>query len=360
MVDSHNPQPTDGPIDDVDSAPAPDDKPTVRVHMHFSRATATCAGGLNTTRWWDEVGCPACLASRPEGEICDDPETAPKRVLGPPRRLPLPAQRFYPVAGLPRSGSTLLLNLLAQNPAFVATPTSGLIDLVKNARDGWTHNPNFQAEGIGACEPRIASALRGLIDGYHAADLAGDRLVFNKNRGWPQVLDVLDAVYGGPQRIILTLRDVRAVLASFEKLYRANPLKRHGFPAAAPIAVTAEGRARILLDPGNVVGAAINNVRDCVSRGPGRCVVVSYRRLADDPRAMLTALHGALGLAPFAYDPEHVEQKTHEDDGLHGWGDLHTIRGYVEPPTEVPWAGLYSDAFLAEVGAAYADIHALL
>ena len=35
---------------------------------------------------------------------------------------------------MPRSGSTLLQNIPAQNPCFLATPTSGLLELIFGAR----------------------------------------------------------------------------------------------------------------------------------------------------------------------------------------------------------------------------------
>ena len=38
-------------------------------------------------------------------------------------------------SSLPRSGSTLLQNLIAQNPEFYCTPTSGLGDLILNAKN---------------------------------------------------------------------------------------------------------------------------------------------------------------------------------------------------------------------------------
>lgn len=290
----------------------------------------------------------------------DDPESAPAPEPG--TAPPLPTQRVYYVAGLPRSGSTLLLALLAQNPQHRVTPTSGLVDLVLNVRNGWTHNPNFQAEGIQKAAPRIGSAIRGLIDGYHAGDLAGDRIVFNKNRGWPHAIDVLDAAYGAPQKVILCIRDVRAVIASFEKLYRANPLTRHGFPPDAPMAMTAEGRARILLAPGGVVGASINHIRDAIARGPrDRLLFVHYRLLTNRPRDMLAAVHATLGLPMFdGYKPDNVEPASAGDATIHGWGpSLHDVRGYVEPGSGVPWEGIYTDAFMREVAEAYADVSSL-
>ena len=37
--------------------------------------------------------------------------------------------KLFFVSGLPRAGSTILVNLLGQNPAHHVTPTSGMIEL---------------------------------------------------------------------------------------------------------------------------------------------------------------------------------------------------------------------------------------
>ena len=60
------------------------------------------------------------------------------------------------VAGLPRSGSTLLMNLLGQNPQNHVTPTNGLIDLIIRIRNTWAQNDTFKSQGLWkVVQPRI-------------------------------------------------------------------------------------------------------------------------------------------------------------------------------------------------------------
>ena len=54
-------------------------------------------------------------------------------------------KRIYFLAGLPRSGSTLLANILAQNPQIYVTPTSGIVDMLVQVRNSWDRNDAFQA-----------------------------------------------------------------------------------------------------------------------------------------------------------------------------------------------------------------------
>ena len=48
------------------------------------------------------------------------------------------------IAGMPRSGSTLLCNLLNMNPEFHATATSPVIDVLGNMRSTFSHNTTFK------------------------------------------------------------------------------------------------------------------------------------------------------------------------------------------------------------------------
>ena len=55
-------------------------------------------------------------------------------------------QTIFYQSSMPRAGSTLLQNLMGQNPAFHVTPTSGMIDLMLGARIGYNQNQaNFQS-----------------------------------------------------------------------------------------------------------------------------------------------------------------------------------------------------------------------
>ena len=58
-------------------------------------------------------------------------------------------KRLYFVAGLPRSGSTLLCNILMQNPAIYASATSGIPEVLRGIRDGWDLVSPFRAMRAG-------------------------------------------------------------------------------------------------------------------------------------------------------------------------------------------------------------------
>ena len=54
-------------------------------------------------------------------------------------------KEIFFINGMPRSGSTLLCNILAQNPEFHTTPTSGLSEIVKGIHEFWKTSPMIKA-----------------------------------------------------------------------------------------------------------------------------------------------------------------------------------------------------------------------
>lgn len=66
------------------------------------------------------------------------------------------------ISGLPRAGSTLLCNILAQNPRFHATATSGILEMLFRVRNGWDTVEEFRAMDDGqsmAAKRRVLAAM---------------------------------------------------------------------------------------------------------------------------------------------------------------------------------------------------------
>src|SRR5271155_615721 len=89
---------------------------------------------------------------------------------------------FYQ-SSMPRSGSTLLQNIMAQNPDFYVTPTSGLLELVYGARASYTGNAEFNAQDADAMKKAFLGFCRAGMEGYFRA-LTDKPYVIDKSRGW--------------------------------------------------------------------------------------------------------------------------------------------------------------------------------
>lgn len=247
------------------------------------------------------------------------------------------------VSGLPRSGSTLLCNVLAQNPRFHASGTSGLLDLLIGVRNHWQMIPELNAAPD---ETAKRSVLAAMLGSFHYTERP---VVFDKSRGWTSEIELLEHLLGRHVKVLVPVRDIRDVLASFEKLWRRNVLNRNTLDAASYLQCqTVEGRCQHWLRHDYPLGVAYGRIRDVLHRGLGnRLHFVHFERFTAQPMAELAAIYKFLGEPHFAHDVNHVEQVTRENDAVYGMGELHGIRSRIEP-VEPQWPavlGAFAEPF---------------
>jgi len=238
------------------------------------------------------------------------------------------------ISGLPRSGSTLLCNILAQNPRFYASQTSGMLDVLFGVRNQWDNLIEMKAMDQELSEQRKQAVLRGIMESFYA-DI--DRpVIFDKSRGWLAHLEMLELLLQRPARVLVPVRDLRDVLASFEKLYRAAAATRQSAAEGANYLgfQTVEQRLETWTKFDQPIGLAYNRIKDALQRGwRDRMFFVDYDRLCRAPERTLHDIYAFLEESWFEHDLEHVEQATWEDDTVHGFalGALHGIRNAVRP-----------------------------
>lgn len=234
---------------------------------------------------------------------------------------------FHCISGLPRSGSTLLCNVLNQNPRFRATPTSGLAPLLLQIQNLWNDAPELKASAT--AEDKI-NTLRGTLEGFHRA--IEQPVIFDKSRAWPCAYELLENILGYAPKVIVTYREIPAILSSCEKLFRKELKSPNSVAKWGQNMETLEARLTFWSDGSQLVGGAYSRTRDCVARGHrSQMHFVHFENLTTRPRETMQALYTFLGEEYFPHDFDNVEQTTHEKDEAHGFTDLHTIRAAVRP-----------------------------
>lgn len=242
-------------------------------------------------------------------------------------------KNFAFISGLPRSGSTLLCNILAQNPETkVSKATSGLHDVLFGVRNQWDRLIEHQAEGVDST--RLKRVLQGIFHGYLHDGFAYP-LVIDKGRGWLSLIEMLEFVLDKKCKIICPVRDLAEILASFEKLWRNTTAKTQwNFEKNDYFdAQTVEGRCAIWAHKDQPVGLAYNRVKDALQRGySDRMHFVEFNDLTSYPEKTLEGIYKFLNVANFKHDFDNVTQYTQEDDeNVHRIVGLHAIRPKVLP-----------------------------
>jgi sulfotransferase len=231
------------------------------------------------------------------------------------------------VSGLPRACSTLVCNLLAQNPAVHATATSPLHEIGYIARKVF-QTEEAKAVGGDVLEKMYFDYVRGGCS--HAFDSLTDRpIVADKCRSYIGHLDQLFQIW--PEaKVIVPVRDVRGIICSMEKIRRKHPSPFNGFEEANPANFTTiEKRVQGWLSSAPV-GIAIERLYDAATRFKDRLHFVNADKLTASPAQEMAKVWQYLGLEFDAHDFNNVEQYTKEYDVGWPYGD-HTIRSTVRP-----------------------------
>jgi sulfotransferase len=238
-------------------------------------------------------------------------------------------QTIHFISGLPRAGSTLLCNILAQNPRFHATHTSGCLEVLFGIRNQWDQFAEHQAHPDEAARLRVLQAVLGAYYGEDARPV-----VFDKSRGWLAHLEMAEQLLTRRAKVLVPVRNIPDVLASLETLHRETAKTRQP-PGEAKnyyLFQSVAGRCEYWCRADQMVGLARARILDALQRGfADRMHLVRFERLTEDPRETLRAIYAFLGEPPFEHDFQHVEQVTSEDDAVHGYVNLHVIRPRVTP-----------------------------
>jgi sulfotransferase len=236
-------------------------------------------------------------------------------------------EQIFFQSSMPRSGSTLFQNILGQNPDFYVTPTSGVLELVFGARANYSTSPEFQAQDSQLMEDGFKEFCHQGMRGFYNA-VTDCKYAMDKSRGWGVYRPFLESFYPNP-KIVCLVRDLRSVVASYEKIYRKNPLKHD------PIRDDSTGRGTIVhkrvdewMATTNTIGRAVERILETMRLGhDDKILFVKYEDLCLNPESEFKRIYNYLGVDEFKHDFENIEQITKEDDEVYGLtSDLHKIR----------------------------------
>lgn len=240
------------------------------------------------------------------------------------------SKTIHYTSGLPRACSTLLQNLLAQNPRVHATATSGVHEImylskafsktdefktIPDPKDGEAIYQNFMRAGIA-----------------NAFDSQTDRpVVVDKCRSWIGSANLLFQLFPDA-KLLVPVRDIRGVVSSMEKKFQQHPsFQLEGNQVDTQRIQTIEGRVQFFLDS-PPVGIAIQRIHELMRVHKDKVHFVHAEDLTSDPQGAMNRVWEYLGEEPFVHNTNNVEQYTQEHELGWPFGD-HAIQREVQPLT---------------------------
>lgn len=236
------------------------------------------------------------------------------------------------LTGLPRSGSTLVSNLLGNHPDIFSTPSSPLAHIINNIRETYSNDQFFMSQldhNYDYLYQKIGDSSRAYIeswqDKYH-------KFTIDKNRTWLNQIEVIRELYPN-FKMIITLRDLRQVYASMERRHRKTML-------ISPLGGghTVDSRAASFFDKDNgIAGSALNslqNLKDVPNIISGakeqHLFFLRYEDLIQNPEEVTSLLFQFIGVEEYKIDFNDIKQVTQESDSHYKFKYMHKINSKLE------------------------------
>jgi sulfotransferase len=223
--------------------------------------------------------------------------------------------RFVGVTGLPRAGSTLLCQLLAQHPGIHCEGhSSPLCNTLLGIRRMVSDDTFFLSQLDTAFESsyaHLASAMQSFLRGwYHDCQ---EHVVVDKNRAWLHAVELLLHIEPDA-RLIVCLRELGQVYGSIEAQHQRTILVDFIDHLAD---FDRFGRADMLFAKDKSIGApliSLHAVPDLPKAAQEHLYFLRFEDLMEQPTRCLSHVTAWLGLAPFEIDPNKLSIGIRESD----------------------------------------------
>jgi sulfotransferase len=247
---------------------------------------------------------------------------------------------YHFMAGLPRSGSTVLSAILNQNPEIYASPQTDLIGMLFELE---SKIPSYESYRAKLMHNNFASVLYGMANNFYAP--IDKPVIIDKNRGWgtPYNWDNLSLYVNPEGKVILTIRPILEVLASFIKVAQKTNKATANMPYLNNNLWVTHYRDITDAQVDNIMAAngemdrAIFSIANLVNNHKEKVKVVWFDDLLNKPQETLNGIYDFLELKRFEHNFNNIKSLDNHDD-LAGYGmiGLHDVNKKLARPKTDP------------------------
>jgi sulfotransferase len=252
---------------------------------------------------------------------------------------------YYFMAGLPRSGSTLLKSIIDQNPNIHANPVSPVMELMYWNDHYFTDSEQY----LGYPKPKSAhKVISSIIENYYFD--VEKPIIIDHCRAWSNNIERIKTYITPNPKIICPVRNVLEVLTSFITMVHRNSdqvsfidqhLIEKGFP------VNDDNRCHYLMSKEGIVEQALWAQSQAFIRGDDKknLLIVEYDDLVNSSDETMRRIYEFLELDYYQHDFKNVENKHREIDDQWYLKDMHHVRKEVKKKSKKP-ESILSDEIL--------------
>jgi sulfotransferase len=243
---------------------------------------------------------------------------------------------YYFMAGLPRSGSTLLKSIIDQNPNIHANPVSPVMELMYWNDHYFTDSEQY----LGYPKPKSAhKIISSIIDNYYFD--TEEPIVIDHCRAWSNNIERIKTYITPNPKIICPVRNVLEVLTSFITMVHRNSeqvsfIDQHLIEKG--LEITDDNRCDYLMSKEGIVEQALWAQSQAFIRGDDKkhLLMVEYDDLVNCSDETMRRIYQFLELDYYKHDFKNVENKHREIDDQWYLKDMHYVRKEVKKKSKKP------------------------
>jgi sulfotransferase len=247
---------------------------------------------------------------------------------------------YHFMAGLPRSGSTVLAALLNQHPDIYASPQNDLLSMLYQIQSNMAGYESYKA---GLSLDSYEAVLNSMANNFYSH--IEKPIIIDKNRGWgtPYNWNNLSGYVSPDGKVILTLRPILEILASFMKVIE-NTEKLTGYPTyldqdlwATHYRDKKDAQIENLMRSNGEIDRAILSVANLLKNHRDKVFVVWFNDLIEAPQETMNGIYDFLGLDRYSHDFDNIEEVDPYDDlAAYNLIGLHDINSKLRQPDTKP------------------------
>ena len=237
-----------------------------------------------------------------------------------PRKIKkLPNKKIFFLAGLPRSGNTILASILNQNPDICCTPNSITLEIMKDVvllknTDVFQNFPDHKS---------LDNVLNGIFDSYYK-DWNYKYIIDRGPAGTRGNLQLVKKHLDPNIKIIFLVRPILEVLASWIDWSNKTPnnyIRKFGTPAQACY--------ELMNDEGQIIKELKCMANLLQPENRKHVLFVDYDEIVDKPKETINSIYKFLGIPKYKHRFKNFKQievnGLKYNDSTFGKG-MHTIK----------------------------------
>jgi sulfotransferase len=244
-------------------------------------------------------------------------------------------QEMFFLAGLPRSGNTLLAAILNQNPEIYVSPISDLRDgLLNLERLNFSQNALRNKE----VDQRNVKAINLYAKNYY-----GDvqkKYIFDRNKEWVEgvSLELIKKYITPDPKIIFTVRSISEILASLILIKKDIFLKQ--IKESKDLNMTNledenENVADFIIYYNEMFRSSFNSIDNCLNeKNYKNILLVEYDDIIKNPKKTMENIYNFLNIDLYRHDFNNINKLEIDNDVIAGDPkNMHDVRKKISKDT---------------------------